>query len=144
MLTIVGKMNIQKRKLQHLRLFFSCFAAFVFAGFQNALPFALAAILIVVFLMLALRYENKKKVKVSRKESLVLLLFSLFLSIAVVYSHNIVISVNTYSGLATENYLIPWNLFDWLGLVVSWVVVYLLFSAAYSKMKERTILKRGG
>jgi hypothetical protein len=119
-------------------------AAGVFAAYQNALPFACVAFPIAILLVLALRYRYQMKIQTTCKENVALLLFSLLFSIAMVASYNVVISGSTYDGLASENYLKAWGLFDWLGLVVIWVVIYLLLSSVYLKMKERQLTKAGG
>jgi hypothetical protein len=123
---------------------FSCLAACVFAAFQNALPFVGVAIPCAIFLMLALRYRCKKNIPISRKENIALLLFSLIFSIASVASHNVIVPGNAYTGLATTNYLDAWGLFDWFGLIVIWLVAYILFSAVYAKITKMRNLKTKG
>lgn len=115
---------------------FSCLAACVLAIFQNAISFVYVAVPVAIFMMIALRYRYKKKMPISRKEHIALVLFSLTFSVCTITSHNLVITASPYNGSATDNYLDTWGLFDCAGLIVIGLVAYILSSAVYAKVKE--------
>lgn len=75
---------------------------------------------------------------IKRNEITPLIVFSFFIALSVVLSNHIQITGNTYSGLATQNYITPYDLSD-IGVLVAVFTVALLCCLALYHITRKAI-----
>ena len=81
---------------------------------------------------------------IKRNEITPLIVFSFFIALSVVLSNHIQITGNTYSGLATQNYITPYDLSDIGVLVAVFTVALLCCLALYHITRKAITAKSAG